>query len=156
MRTRKEILTVLCALAIGPVSLRAQEPRHALSVDLFLPAMSPVSRLSGEDTTFVPINVKYPHMLTDHQALTLKMGFTYSWGSDGDNILDACPMLALDWHPFHTGLKGFYLGPSLFFNYRATRTPALPPQPTSTAVTGPRWAATWGTNSCYRRIWSLT
>ncbi len=79
--------------------------------------MSPVSQLSGEDMAFVPINIKYQRVLTDHEVLMVKVGLTYSWDSDGESILDVNPMLALDWHPFNTGLKGFYLGPSLFLNY---------------------------------------
>jgi hypothetical protein len=113
MKTRSLFLAVLCV--VGPGSPHAQEPRNAIAVDLFLPVMSPVSRLSGEDMTFVPLNIMYRHVLTEHQVLMLKMGLTYSWG-DGEKSLDVSPMLALEWHPFDTGLKGFYVGPSLFFN----------------------------------------
>lgn len=117
MNNRRLLLAVFCALTVGPDSLQAQEPRNAISIDLFLPVMSPVSRLSGEDMAFVPLNVKYQRVLTEHAVLMMKMGLTYSWDSDGESILDVNPMLALEWHPFNTGLKGFYLGPSLFFTY---------------------------------------
>ena len=117
MNYRRLLLAVFCALTVGPGSLHAQEPHNAISIDLFLPVMSPVSRLAGEDMAFVPLNVKYQRVLTEHGVLMVKMGITYSWDSDGETILDVNPMIALDWHPFNTGLKGFYLGPSLFFNY---------------------------------------
>jgi hypothetical protein len=62
MITRSLFLAVLCA--VGPGSLHAQEPRRAIAVDVFLPVMSPVSRLLGEDMTFVPLYVMYRHVLT--------------------------------------------------------------------------------------------
>jgi len=117
MKARRIFLVLLCTLTMGPASLNAQEPDNAISVDLFLPAMSPLSRLSDEEMVFIPLNVKYQRVLTEHRVLMLKMGLTYSWNSDGESILDIYPMLALEWHPFDTGLKGFYFGPSLFFSY---------------------------------------
>jgi len=117
MNYRRLLLAVFCALTVGPGSLHAQEPRNAISIDLFLPAMSPVSHIVGEDMAFVPLNVKYQRVLSEHQVLMVKMGLNYSWDSHGERILDLYPMLALDWHPFNTGLRGFYLGPSLFFSY---------------------------------------
>ena len=111
------LLTVMCALTVGPGFLHAQEPRNALSIDLFLPAMSPVSRIAYGEMVFVPLNVKYQRVLGDHNVLMVKMGLNYSWDSHGERILDLYPMLALDWHPFNAGLKGFYLGPSLLFSY---------------------------------------
>lgn len=119
MSHRRLLLAVLCALAVGPGAVQAQEPRNALSIDLLLPVLSPVSHLSGEDTAFVPLNVKYQRVLTEHGVLMVKLGLTYSWDSDGERIWEINPMLAFDWHPFDTGLKGFYLGPSLFFNYNS-------------------------------------
>lgn len=110
-------LAALCLLTAGAGSLRAEEIRNAISVDVFLPAASPVSRLSGEETAFLPLNVKYQRVLADHQVLMLKIGLVYSWDSEGERTLDVNPMLAYEWHPFDTGLKGFYLGPSLFFNH---------------------------------------
>lgn len=64
MNYRRLLLAVLCALTVGPGSLHAQEPRNAILIDLFLPVMSPVSHLAGEDMTFVPLNVKYQRVLT--------------------------------------------------------------------------------------------
>jgi hypothetical protein len=117
MKTGRILPAVLCALAMASGSLYAQEPRRAISVDLFLPAASPISRLSGEDMTFIPLNVMYQRVLGERQVLMLKMGLTYSWSDDGEKSLDVYPMLALHWHPFDTGLKGFYFGPSLFLDY---------------------------------------
>lgn len=117
MKTGKIFLTAVFTLAVGPGALNAQERQQSLTVDLFLPAMSPVSRMAGEDMTFLPLNVMYQRMLTDHQVMMLKMGLTYTRGSDGERILDIYPMLALHWHPYSDGLAGFYVGPALFYNY---------------------------------------
>jgi hypothetical protein len=117
MGTRRSFWLLLGAMALTPSPTNAQEPRNALSADLFLPLMSPVSQLAGEKTAWVPLNVKYQRVITDHLALMAKVGLTYSWGSDGESSLEVYPMLALDWHPFDTGLRGFYVGPSVFFNY---------------------------------------
>jgi hypothetical protein len=117
MQTRTLFLATLCALAAGPGAVHAQEPNRAISVDLFLPAMSPISRLAGEDETFVPLNVMYQRVLSPHQVLMLKMGLNYSWNDEGQKSIDVYPMLALHWHPFDAGLKGFYFGPSLLLDY---------------------------------------
>lgn len=117
MNNTRLLLAVFCFLAVAPGSLYAQERQNVISVDLFLPVMSPVSHLSGEDMAFVPLNVKYQRVLTEHQVLSLKIGLTYSWDSNDERILEVNPMLALEWHPFGIGLKGFYLGPSLFFTH---------------------------------------
>lgn len=114
---RRFLLAVICALTVSAGPLHAQEPRNALSIDVFLPAMSPVSRIAYGEMFFVPLNAKYQHVLSEHQVLMVKMGLNYSWDTHGERILDLYPMLALEWHPFNTGLKGFYLGPSLLFGY---------------------------------------
>ena len=141
MKTKRMFLAVFCVLAAASSSVHAQELRHAISIDVFLPAMSPVSKLAGEDSTFVPINLMYQHVLTEHQVLMMKIGLNYSWGTGGETSRDIYPMLALEWHPFDTGLKGFYAGPSVFFNYSThsySRTPA------SDSLDYSRWAAVGG------------
>jgi len=115
MKTSKMLLIMPGALALWPRSMYAQESVNAVSVDVFLPLMSPVSRLAGE-MAWIPFNVKYQRVISSHLAVMAKSGVNYSWAA-GEKILDVYPMLALEWRPFHTGLKGFYLGPSLFFNY---------------------------------------
>ena len=110
-------LSMLFVMALGPTSVYALAPTNAVSVDLLLPALSPVSKLAGEESSFIPLNIKYQRVLTEHQVLMFKMGLNYNWGHAGDSSVDIYPMLALEWHPYQTGLQGFYLGPSLFFNY---------------------------------------
>ncbi len=119
MKNRNIVATAvfLCAIATRP--LLAQEASEALTVDLLLPAMSPLSRLAGEDSRFVPLNVMYQRVITEHQVLMLKMGVNYNWDTAGQRSVELYPMLALDWHPYDTGLQGFHLGPALFFSYAA-------------------------------------
>lgn len=68
-------------------SIRSRSPKRkpggqrpifseAIAVDSFLPVMSPVSRLTGEDETFIPLNVMYQRVLSEHQVLMLKMGIS--------------------------------------------------------------------------------
>jgi len=111
------VLFVLCTLIFRPCVLNAQETPNAISIDLFLPIMSPLSRMLGEEASFVPINVKYKRMLAEHYVLTVKMGVTNNWDSEGEHTVEVSPMLAVDWHPFSSGMTGFYLGPSLFYSH---------------------------------------
>jgi len=113
----KKIVFILltCIMAFAPVSLKADGERHALSIDVFLPLMSPVSRAFGE-MAWIPVNIKYQYLIMDHLAMMGKAGINYSWAS-GEKILEVYPVLALEYHPFDIGLHGFYIGPSLLLNY---------------------------------------
>ena len=108
------ILTLGLA-ALTPAPANAGEPSRAVSIDVLLPIAAPISRTTGE-MAWIPLNVKYQHVLTDHLALMGKAGVNYSWAK-GEKILEVNPMLALEWRPFHRGLRGFYLGPALLFSY---------------------------------------
>jgi len=105
----------LVLLALAPATVDAAEPRHAVSIDLLLPVAAPVSKASGE-MAWIPVNVKYQQVLSDHLALMAKAGIGYSWAT-GEKILEVYPMLGLEWRPFHKGLRGFYLGPALLVSY---------------------------------------
>ena len=115
IKIRTIFMLALGFLALAPAPVNAEEPRHAVSIDLLLPVMAPVSVAAGE-MAWIPLNVKVQQVLTDHLALMGKAGLNYSWGT-GEKILEVNPMLALEWRPFHKGLRGFYLGPSIFFSY---------------------------------------
>jgi hypothetical protein len=116
MKTINMVLVLLFSLALWPKSSGAQGQQNAISIDVFLPIMSPVSLLSGEEMAFLPLNVKYQRVIVDHLVLMLKGGLNYNW-DNSERILDIYPMVELDWHPFQSGLKGFYTGFSGFFNY---------------------------------------
>ncbi len=109
------IFLILGLFTFLPASVMAQEPRQALTLDVLLPPMAVVSRAAGE-MAWIPLNVKYQRVVREHLVLMVKAGLNYSWGP-GEKILEVYPMLALEWHPFGTGLKGFHLGPSLLLSY---------------------------------------
>ncbi len=121
MKKGNMILVFLLALWLWPLSSHAQGPGKAISVDVFLPLMSPVSFLYGETMYFVPLNIKYQQVIADHLVLMLKGGLNYSWDkrNTSDRSVDVYPLAGVDWHPFHAGLEGFYAGLSGFFNYSA-------------------------------------
>lgn len=118
MKLKCVFLSLLFAISLGTESVVAQGPRNAVSFDVFLPLMVPVSILSGEEMVFLPLNVKYQRVLADHLVLMLKSGLNFNWGNN-EKSLDVYPLVGLEWHPFRTGLEGFYVGLSGFFNYSA-------------------------------------
>lgn len=115
MCSNSTLMLVLGFLTLAPAPAKAEEPRHAVSIDLLLPVMAPVSVATGE-MAWIPLNVKVQQVLTDQLALMGKGGLAYSWG-EGEKILEVNPVLALEWRPFHRGLRGFYLGPHLLVSY---------------------------------------
>jgi hypothetical protein len=116
MKAECMLTTLLFALTVSSDPSETKEPQNAISIDVLLPVMSPVSKLCGEKSSFIPINIKYQRVLADHLVLMLKGGFNYDWGDDSKSI-DIYPMAELDWHPFQKGLKGFYAGLSSFYGY---------------------------------------
>ena len=108
---------MLFVMAVISTSVYARVPQNVISIDVFLPSMSVVSKLAGEETSFIPLNLKYQRVITPHHVLMFKLGVNKNWGLAGQTSVDIYPMLALEWHPYKAGLQGFYLGPSLFFNY---------------------------------------
>ncbi len=115
MEIRAFFMLMTGLLVFIPASVNAKEPRRAVSIDVLLPIAAPVSAASGE-MAWIPLNVKVQQVFTDHLGLMAKAGIHYSWGT-GEKILEINPMLALEWRPFHRGLRGFYLGPSLLFSF---------------------------------------
>ncbi len=108
-------MLTLWLFIITPGAADAVEPRRAVSIDVLLPLMAPVSVATGE-MAWIPLNVKYQQVLAEHFALMGKAGINYSWAK-GEKILEVYPMLALEWRPFHRGLRGFYFGPSVLVSY---------------------------------------
>jgi hypothetical protein len=120
METINKFMVLFFVLALWPESSEAQDQKNAISIDVFLPLMSPISSLSGEEDNFLPLNVKYQRVVADHLALMFKAGFNYNWKEKNSRrSLDFYPMVGLDWRPFRTGLKGFYTGLSGIFGYTA-------------------------------------
>ena len=113
------ILFLTGFISFAPVNLNADGERHSVSIDVFLPLMSAMSQAFGE-MAWLPVNIKYQYLIMDHLAMMGKAGINYSWAK-GEKILEVYPMLALEYHPFDTGLRGFYLGPSLLVNYCSYR-----------------------------------
>lgn len=98
---------------------KSKEPKNAVSIDVLLPIMSPISHLQGEEAHWLPLQLKYQRVLTDHFVLMLRYGMFYYW-SDKPIEIDFFPMAELDWHPFQKGLRGFYAGVSAFYCYSNT------------------------------------
>jgi hypothetical protein len=107
---------ILFALTLFAEPSETKDQQNAISIDVFMPIMSPISYLQGEKGHWFPLNVKYQRVLTDHFVLMLKGGFNYNWDNEPTGI-DIYPMAELDWHPFQKGLRGFYAGLSIFYGY---------------------------------------
>jgi hypothetical protein len=109
------LIFMLAILIAAPSFVAAQELQQAVSLDVFLPLAAVASKASGE-MAWIPLNVKYQRVLAEHLVVAANSGLNYSWAS-GEKILEISPMLQADWHPFHSGLEGFYLGPYLLVSY---------------------------------------
>jgi hypothetical protein len=105
------ILFFTCTALSEPVN--GNQPKNAVSVDVLLPILSPIS---DEKANWLPIQVKYQRVLGEHLVLMFRYGMFYYW-EDKPKEIDFFPMAELDWHPFQKGLKGFYTGGSVFYNY---------------------------------------
>ncbi len=117
MKNPKWITCIILAIVLfSPAhGLNAGDGRHALTVDVLLPVGSIFSQAFGE-MAWIPVNVKYQQLVGDNVALMAKAGVNYSWAK-GEKILEGYPMIAMEYHPFDTGLNGFYFGPSLLLSY---------------------------------------
>jgi hypothetical protein len=124
------MIALLTALAATPVAAQGQTPkeaRNALSVEVAIPIAVPIGLLvyrgSEGMMAVIPIQVQFQRVVADHLVLLVKAGLNYSWGvprrgPGGD--LDIYPEVELDWHPFHRGLGGPYVGLAGFSDYSVT------------------------------------
>ncbi len=114
-KVKTGLIFLVVILTAVPASLSAQDVQQAVSLDVFLPLGAIASKASGE-MSWIPLNIKYQRLVVDNLVMAGKTGLNYSWAT-GEKILELSPVLELEWHPFHSGLEGLYLGPYLLVSY---------------------------------------
>jgi len=117
MRSRIVLVpAVLCVLfVLSPIPGIAEdqtpkEPQRAISLNVLELIAGPI--LSTNGTIDVPVAIDYEQVLADHFVLSVIPGlefFGYS-NPNGGLVLAVEPWVEVDWHPFDTGLKGFFAG----------------------------------------------
>lgn len=118
LRTRDLISCVLLFAVLSSTAAAAQgqtstDARNAISVEMILPIGVPIGLLVGERSVLIPVQIQYQRVVADHLVLLVKAGLFYGWTlppREPERTLDLLPVVELDWHPFHTGLQGPYLG----------------------------------------------
>ncbi len=127
MKKKNVFLVGLFAVVLLPTLAAAEdqttkEAQNAISIDVLLPILLPVSLLweGGETDVIIPINILYQRVISDHFMALIKAGLNYSWyryTTPQNGWMEVYPAVEVDWHPFHKGLKGFYVGLSGIFDY---------------------------------------
>ncbi|MGA2976500.1 MAG: hypothetical protein ABSF77_14425 [Spirochaetia bacterium] len=112
MKARNVFLVVLFMIVLSSPFVAAEvqgpgEPRNAISVDLLGPIVACAFLIAGQGVV-IPVGIEYQRVISDHFTLFFMGGLIYrifdGWA------LDAYPIVEVDWHPFHKGLKGFHVG----------------------------------------------
>lgn len=136
------LLVVLIASILPPsfVAAKEQTPKeahNAISIDVLFPILLPASLLweGGETDVIIPVSMQYQRVISDHFVVLVNAALDYGWNryttpQDGW-FLDVNPLVEIDWHPFHKGLKGFYAGLSGVFNYTISYSDAAETKGTS-------------------------
>ena len=128
MKAKNVFLVVLFAFVISPTFVaaedqRPQEARNAIAIDVLLPILVPVGILSGNPTMDIPVNIEFQRVIADHLVLLVRLGLGCAWPlpnapqASSALSLEVDPLVEVDWHPFHEGLKGLNLGLSGIFVY---------------------------------------
>lgn len=124
MKARNVFLVVLFIVVLSSPFVAAEEQelkeaQNAISIDLLWPIISCVPLvLSGGQMVMIPVGIEYQRVISDHFVLYAKGGFMYTIDDGWDLIV--YPIVGVDWHPFHKGLKGFHVGLSGDFFYEYT------------------------------------
>jgi hypothetical protein len=139
MKAGNMYLILFFGIGLSPTFVAAEdqtpkEPQNAISIGLIGPIDDVVELCVGSPIRKVNINMEYQRVISDHFVLFSTAGMLYWWPSpnasqDSEAILwygnhgwflMIGTGVEFDWHPFHKGLKGFYLGLPGIFNYKAT------------------------------------
>lgn len=120
MKARSMFLIVFICLALVPTFVAAEdkepgEAQNAISVDLLWPIFSCVHVLGGGAEKMIPVGIMYQRVISDHFVLFVMGGFWYTIDTGWD--LWVYSTVEVDWHPFHKGFNGFYVGLSGDFWY---------------------------------------
>jgi hypothetical protein len=163
MKAKNVVLAILFVLALTPTFAAAEdqtpkEAKNAISIESISLIGEVVRFLAGMPTLRMGTIMQYQRVVSNHFVLLATAGLVYVWpnpnapqdseailyyGTDGW-LLFAASQVEVDWHPFHKGLKGFYLGLSGIFNYTAEYRDALEAKGTShTYTAGPGMNVGW-------------
>ena len=108
------ILLVSLPTLVVASDQEVQGPLNELSIDAATPV---IFNLAVSNGYAVPVYISYQRVLANHWVLSVIPGVFYVYDNWSGERYVATLWLELDWHPFHEGLQGFFLGPSVVAIY---------------------------------------
>lgn len=139
MRTGFPATALVLFLVLSPALSSAQgeastDEKNALSLEVVLPLAVPIGILGPDRDLLIPVVLQYQRVIADHLVLVAMIGLYYDQKlppQPRDSTLSIFPVVELDWHPFHEGLRGFHLGLSGVFACETSFSDAKPTEVTS-------------------------
>jgi hypothetical protein len=127
----QNVRAVFCALFVLLAVLCAAEGQapapagNALSLNLFmtaggllrnLPGTRDLYRAQPTATACIPLALEYERLVADHLVLAVAPMLVY-YRVNGYDGLTIDQVVAVEWHPFDTGLLGWFFGAFIDFDY---------------------------------------
>jgi len=108
MSSRRVVIVVWLMCALYPMRIVADaatelvEARNEVSLNVFQTAYWAIEGA-------IPFIFGYQRVLTDHLAISVLPVLAF-WGPNAGSYQEFQQWVEVDWHPFDTGLRGFFLG----------------------------------------------